>query len=546
METEKEFFEKYKDLTRDQALELAYHMAVLQEQIKENYNSLARRLYGSKSEKVDPNQLSLFNEAELGAETASEEEKKEPTGEEAVPKKKKKSGKSRSRNVTVEVEHVYPANKTTSPNGGKLEELASFTVEYMEYRRAEYILHRYIVHNYTCKKENDETGKMVVYNGRDSLEPKLLNGSFVTPSLLANIVVSKFQLGVPLYRQEQYLARNGIIIHRQNMCRWMIEVSSLYLEFLYQKMIEDIRNCAIINCDETTLQCLEERAGGRTSSSYAWLVMSNQYEEKQLAVYYYDATREHKVLSKIIGSDYSGVIQSDGYGAYSSYPGTDRKAGCLSHARRKIYDALMSSNEALVKKYRKAGTAEKKQIIEDYPSFGMLMKAISLMDQLFNNERSYKERNLTPDQILEHRQKDDPEILDQLYHHVKDMEARFSPSGKAGTAITYILNQWEPLTYFMKDGRVPLTNNIAERDGIKPLVMSRKNFLFADTIEGAKSSMVWFSLIISAVMNGLNPEKYLNYVLEQAARHPMTDEMIQSLLPYSKNLPANLKSGTAR
>ncbi len=84
----------------------------------------------------------------------------------------------------------------------------------------------------------------------------------------------------------------------------MIEVSSLYLELIYQQMLKDIRSCAIINCDETTLQCLEERANGRTSSSYAWLVMSNQYEEKQLAIYYYDATREHQVLSKIIGHDY--------------------------------------------------------------------------------------------------------------------------------------------------------------------------------------------------------------------------------------------------
>lgn len=168
------------------------------------------------------------------------------------------------------------------------------------------------------------------------------------------------------------------------------------------------------------------------------------------------------------------------------------------------------------------------------------------MDQLFSNERSCKERGLIPDQILEHRQKDDLEILEHLDQHGKDMEARFALSGKAGTAITYILNQWEPLTYFMKDGRNPLTNNLAEREGIEPLVMSRKNFLFADTVAGAKSSMIWFSLIISAAMNGLNAEKYLNYVLEQAAGHPMTEQMIHGLLPYSKNLPANLKSGSAR
>lgn len=194
-------------------------MMVLQEQIKENYNSLAWRFYISKSEKVNPNQFFLFNEAELGEETASEEKKKGSSGKEATPKRKRKSGKSRSCNITVNEEHIYPENTKISPNGGKLEEIAPIKVEYMEYRKAEYILHRYIVHNYACKKENDQLVKMVTYNGKDQLKPKLLNGSFVMPSLLANIVVSKFQLDVPLYRQEQNLERNGIIIHRQNMCR---------------------------------------------------------------------------------------------------------------------------------------------------------------------------------------------------------------------------------------------------------------------------------------------------------------------------------------
>ena len=82
-------------------------------------------------------------------------------------------------------------------------------------------------------------------------------------------------------------------------------------------------------------------------------------------------------------------------------------------------------------------------------------------------------------------------------------------------ALNYMLNQWESLIYYLKDGRIPATNNIAEREGIKPFVMARKNFLFADTIEGAKATSMWFSLIISARMNHLDAEKYLIYVLDQ-------------------------------
>ena len=104
------------------------------------------------------------------------------------------------------------------------------------------------------------------------------------------------------------------------------------------------------------------------------------------------------------------------------------------------------------------------------------------------------------------------------------------------------LNQWESLIYYLKDGRIPATNNIAEREGIKPFVMARKNFLFADTIEGAKATSMWFSLIISARMNHLDAEKYLIYVLDQlSASETITEKLIERCLPYSNQLPVNLK-----
>ncbi len=109
-------------------------------------------------------------------------------------------------------------------------------------------------------------------------------------------------------------------------------------------------------------------------------------------------------------------------------------------------------------------------------------------------------------------------------------------------AINYLINQWSSLIYYLNDGRLPASNNIAEREGIKPLVMARKNFLFADTINGAKVSSIWFSLIISAKLNKLNAEKYLTYILETlSAKDTITDDLIESCLPYSKNLPDNIK-----
>lgn len=108
--------------------------------------------------------------------------------------------------------------------------------------------------------------------------------------------------------------------------------------------------------------------------------------------------------------------------------------------------------------------------------------------------------------------------------------------------IQYTLNQWNALTYYMNDGRIPASNNIAEREGIKPFVTARKNFLFADTIHGAHMSSIWFSLMISFRMNKLNTEKYLTYVLDLlSSKEEITEDMIERCLPYSEQLPQHLK-----
>ena len=246
-------------------------------------------------------------------------------------------------------------------------------------------------------------------------------------------------------------------------------------------------------------------------------------------------------MEKLLGTGFHGVIQSDGYGAYSEYAGTDKKAGCWAHARRKYTDAL-AGNEKIYKAYQKADRKKKEEILEQYPSLKNILRMTEYMQRMFRMEKSYKEAGMTPDEILARRKENYPEILENIHALAVEMKDRYLPQSKAGKAAAYLLNQWEPLNYFMTDGRVPMTNNTAEREGIKPLVMSRKNFLFADTVRGAEASMVWFSLLISAVMNHLDPRKYMTYVLEQMSSQYITDELISRLLPYSKDLPEEIKT----
>ena len=133
-------------------------------------------------------------------------------------------------------------------------------------------------------------------------------------------------------------------------------------------------------------------------------------------------------------------------------------------------------------------------------------------------------------------------LLEQLYNKALSLIDIYAQSGKLYKALNYVINQWYSLIYYLDDGRIPASNNLAEREGIKPFVMARKNFLFADTINGAQISSIWFSLIISARLNKLNIEKYLTYVLEvMSSKDEITDDLIDSCLPYSSKLPDNIK-----
>ena len=538
MTTEKEFIERYKDCSKDQLLQLAYINLVKAEQSEENYKALAKRFFGPRSEKINPDQLSLFNEAELTAE--AEPEKTEETGTVTCTRKKGKRNE-KLKSMQVKEEHVWPESRNCPACGKPMQEVSPEIVEYLEYIPEQYILHRYVIHNLTCRSCNDEKMNMTVYNNRSVLPPRLIEGSFVTAPVVTNTASNKFLLGEPFYRQEKDLLRKGIAISRQNMCGWIIKTADLYLRALYDRMTKDGRSCGVIHMDETVLACLEEKRNGRASDSYAWLMMSGEYEEKQFAVYFYNATREYGTVEKLLGTGFHGVIQSDGYGAYSEYAGTDKKAGCWAHARRKYTDAL-AGNEKIYKAYQKADRKKKEEILEQYPSLKNILRMTEYMQRMFRMEKSYKEAGMTPDEILALRKENYPEILENIHALAVEMKDRYLPQSKAGKAAAYLLNQWEPLNYFMTDGRVPMTNNTAEREGIKPLVMSRKNFLFADTVRGAEASMVWFSLLISAVMNHLDPRKYMTYVLEQMSSQYITDELISRLLPYSKDLPEEIKT----
>ena len=229
-------------------------------------------------------------------------------------------------------------------------------------------------------------------------------------------------------------------------------------------------------------------------------------------VYEYQPTR-HGEHAKTFLNGFKGVLQTDGYSGYHAVTGSDEviSAGCFAHARRKFHDVWVV--------LKKDGAAS---------------KALEIISKLYDVERHMAEQKCTADHIKTYRQEMSKPILDAFHSWLISIRPKVLPKSSLAKAITYTLNQWEPLTHYLENGDIAIDNNIAERQ-IRPFTIGRKNWLFMGSVEGAKAASVIYSLIETAKANGLNPEEYLTCVLKNIPT--TTPDMIHTLLPWNVELP---------
>lgn len=541
MKTEAEFKSEYQNASKEQLLDLLYQMHVVNAHLEEVNANLSRMHFGKKSEHVSPDQLSLFNEAEETVEDASKEQLEE---KEITVSAHKRSGKRNKNKDDLPVEVVgelWPVSNICPECGAEMQELEPKNHDYLVYKPAKWVIERWIEHTYVCYKCSKECDSFVTAEADTSnLPARLFQGSIATGSVLSHTACEKLVMCAPFYRQEKNFKYNNIYFSRQNLCNWFIKGAENYLQFVFQKMEKDFRTLKVANGDETTLTCLENQ-DDRTNS-YVWMLMSGTHEESKMALYYYHDNREHAFLDEIIPEDWNGIFHSDGYEAYQNCKGIKLLCGCWAHARRKVYEAMTSDTETW-KKYnsKKTSKAQKQEIVNNAPRLKHSLQLIREIDKLFRIEKELKDKNASVEDTFNVRQEKAPAILKNIHDQCTAIQNDFAPSSKLVKAANYILNQWEYLGNYIKDGRCEISNNLAEREGIKPFVMSRKNFLFSATRDGAKYTCIYFSLIISAVMNHLKPEAYLTYVFDELSTHGLYPEVIERVLPYSKSLPENLK-----
>lgn len=482
---------------------------------EEQFRLAQQKRFGASSEKTHPDQLemNLFNEAEVLATPASEE----PNRETVTYSRKKSTGHREAKLDGFPVETIHytllEEEQVCSCCSGALHEMSTEIRNEITVIPAEVKVTRHVRHVYACRRcEREEIRTPIV---TAPMPKPVYPGSLASPSIMAYVMSQKYVDSQPLYRQEQQFARLGLTISRQTLANWMMVGADQWLSLLTERMKEHLLMQDILHADETTLQVLREPGKSAESQSYLWLYRTGRMGPP-IVLYDYRPSRGGEHPRNYLAG-FGGYLHVDGYPGYHKVKNVTL-VGCWSHARRKYDEAL----KVLPPSQEKTGTAAE--------------HGLQFCNQLFSIERELKEK--TPEERHAIRQERSRPVLDAYFAWLKQQRSRTLPKSKLGEAITYSLNQWEKLTAFLNDGRLELDNNRSERS-IKPFVIGRKNWLFANTPRGAKASAIIYSVIETAKENDLNPFKYLTYLFEQLPQLPdlKDPEALDKLLPWSKSLP---------
>ena len=411
--------------------------------------------------------------------------------------------------VPVEVvEHRLPEEELICPECGEtMTEIGKDVRRRLKLEPAKVVVVEDWYYTYACRKcekENIETP--VVKAAR---EPNFIPGSFATPEAAAYLMVQKFTMGSPLYRQEQELRHRGIPLSRQTMSNWLLWGAEHLLKPVYNLLHQELLKREVLHADETTLQVLHEPGKTAQSKSYMWLYRTSGDTDRPIVLYEYQPGRS-ACHPKTFLAGFKGYLHTDGYPGYHSLPDEITVVGCWAHARRKFDEAMKSLPKGKAKNSSAA-------------------QGLAYCNLLFKIEEGLAD--LSPKERYDQRLKQAKPVLDAMLAWANTRTA--APKSALGKAFTYLKDQWPYLLNYLKDGRLEFSNNRAKRS-IKPFVIDRKNFLFANTPSGARSSAVIFSLIQTATENGLDPYRYLTWLLSSAPEMDLAQpKVVQLLLPWN-------------
>ena len=466
-----------------------------------------RTIFGPRSETMDPGQLSLFNAAAKAAPPAANDDAPNGAQRNGTEGRGKQSARrNRGRlpehlprvDVMIDVEnHICPCC------GVRLHKIGESVKEVFDVIPMQYQVKRIVRPRYGCR--GCRQGVI-----QAAAPAQVIDGGMVTEAFLAHIAVMKYGYQLPLYRQEQMFAAQGIELDRQTLAFWMSRVA-WWLKPLHALLRDTVLSYPKLFADETPLPVLDP-GRGRTKVCQFWAMATDDRPwggPAPPAVVYLFAEDRKAIRATQLFGNYSGVLQVDGYAAYKGLVKNGARrvqlAFCFAHARRKFWDIHVATKSPIA--------AEALQRIAMF---------YAVEDRI---------RGLPPAQRAAVRQTDTEPLMEDFKLWLEARLLEVSKKSGLAKAIRYTLNHWEGLTRFIDDGRIEIDSNTVERS-IKPIGLGKKNYLFAGSQGGAETWAILASLINSAKLHDIDPRHYLTDVLERIVSGRTKINQLHTLLPW--------------
>jgi transposase len=489
-------------LAKHEAERTAWHeqLAALKQEnelLRQKIDALARRLFGAKSEQLDPAQLLLLLQAlEEPLGKAPEPVAAEAPRRSTAPSPPRERAPRLPEHLPVIEEVIVPAPVQAAPELWR--RIGEEVSERLDYEPARFLRRR------TVRPKYVQRGLLDAVPVVAPLPESLLERSIVTPGLLAQIVVSKYCDHLPLYRQEAiYWTRHQVWLPRQTMAEW-VGLAADWLRPIYEHIRHGVLSQGYVQVDETPIRYLAP-GHGKTKLGYLWTCHAPRGD----VVYHWQTSRAASCLEKIIPVDFRGTIQCDGYEAYDCFAkGRADKivlAGCLAHVRRKFHEARDTAPKVA----------------------GWFLRHFQ---HLYHLEEQLRQSRAGPRGRQAERASLSRAVLRRLHRALVRLKTarRYLPQSLMGKAIAYALRQWPSLLLFLEDGRLEIDNNLVE-NAIRPTAVGKKNWLFIGEAEAGERSAILYTVIESCRRRGLDPFAYLREVFTRLPS--MTNWQVKNITP---------------
>lgn len=481
--------------------------------LQEKVDYLTHKLFGRSSEQTSAlgieGQMSIFDEAETSADPkAVEPDLKE------VDSYRRRKFRGQREELLKDIPHEKKlctlaeedrfCEKCNTPLRSIGEEFVRTEIEFIPAKVRVIDYYRETFECRKCRKEGAD------YIEKSPMPYPVIQHSYASPSTVAFVVHQKYELAVPLYRQEKEWENLGVALSRATMSNWILVSYRDWLSPVVGLLKQKLLRQNYLHIDETPIQVLKEPGRKNTTKSYMWVYNSMKEAARPVRFFEYQPGRGGKYPQDFLSS-YQGFIHTDAYKGYENLPGVTR-CFCWSHLRRYFVDALPK------------GIKGKDTTIP--------VQAIEYIGRLFELEKNLEV--LSPAGRKEQRLIQEKPVLEVFWSWAEKASAGILPKSKLGAAFTYAFNQKEGLMNYLLDGNCAISNNLAE-NSIRPFTIGRKNWLFSGSPGGATASAGIYTLIETAKANGLNPMKYIQYILSDIPGSAFMEypEYLEDYMPWN-------------